>query len=118
MTWRPGPRGLPADLALSARFRGGGERLRADGRNVTKTVKALFQEAHVPPWHRPGWPLLYVDDRLVAVPGLAIDIDVAVDDGLEPRWSPVEAGLSRPQDAPPPALITGSVRLTKTGDHK
>ena len=91
LAWRPGARGLPAGLALSLRFRAGGERLRPDGRNVTKTVKALFQEAHVAPWHRSGWPLLYADDRLVAVPGLAVATEAAVDDGLEPRWSPVGA---------------------------
>ncbi len=88
LTWRRG-RGLRTDLALSLRFRTGGERLRPDGRNVTKTVKALFQEAHVAPWQRPGWPLLYADDRLVAVPGLAVAAGAAVDDGLVPRWSPV-----------------------------
>ena len=85
LTWQPGVRGLPTDLALAMRFRSGGERLRADGRNVTKTVKALFQEARVPPWQRPTWPLLYAGDRLVAVPGLGVAADAAVDDGLEPR---------------------------------
>lgn len=88
LTWRQEARGLPADLALSVRYRGGGEHLRPDGRNVTKTLKALFQEAHVPPWQRPAWPLLYVDDRLVAVPGLAVAAEAVVDGGLEPRWSP------------------------------
>ena len=88
LTWRSVLRGLPADLALSVRFRGGGERLRPDGRNVTKTVKALFQEAHVPPWQRPAWPLLYADDRLVAVPSLAVAAEAVVDGGLEPCWSP------------------------------
>lgn len=88
LTWRPVGRGLPAGLALSVGFRGGGERLRPHGRNVTKTVKAMFQEAHVPPWQRPAWPLLYAADRLVAVPSLAVAAEVVVDGGLEPRWSP------------------------------
>ena len=57
-------------MDVTLRPRAGGERLRVDGRNVTKSVKALLHDAGVPPWRRPGWPLLYGDDgRLVALPG-------------------------------------------------
>lgn len=73
------------------RARSGGERLRVDGRNVTKSVKALLHDAGVPPWRRPGWPLLYSDDeRLVALPGLALAEGAAVANGWQPEWTPVE----------------------------
>ena len=55
---------------------------------ATKTVKALFQEAGIPPWQRVDWPLLYVGDQLLAVPSLAVATDVAEADGWEPRWTP------------------------------
>jgi tRNA(Ile)-lysidine synthase len=43
----------------------------------------------VPPWQRAGWPLLYCGDRLVAVPGIAVDADwqaPAGRPGLVLRW--------------------------------
>lgn len=89
--WRRGGRGLPEGMRVTMRARSGGERLRVDGRNVTKSVKALLHDAGVPPWRRPGWPLLYADDeRLVALPGLAIAEGAAVANGWHPEWTPVE----------------------------
>ncbi len=89
--WRRGGRGLPGGMRATMRARSGGERLRVDGRNVTKSVKALLHDAGVPPWRRPGWPLLYADDeRLVALPGLAVAEDAAVASGWQPEWTPVE----------------------------
>ena len=89
--WKHGGRGLPRGMVVTARPRVGGERLRIDRRDVTKTVKALLREAAVPPWQRPAWPLLFADDgRLVAVAGLAVAADAAVDDGWRPAWSPSE----------------------------
>ena len=73
------------------RPRSGGERLRVDGRKLTKSVKALLHDAGVPPWRRPGWPLLFADDgRFVAVPGLAVAEGTAVADGWQPQWTPGE----------------------------
>ena len=89
--WRRGGRGLPEGMRVTMRARSGGERLRVDGRNVTKSVKALLHDAGVPPWRRPGWPLLYSDDgRLAALPGLAIAEGAAVANGWQPEWTPVE----------------------------
>lgn len=91
LEWHRGVRGLPEGMRLNVRPRVGGERLRVDGRNLTKSVKALLQDAGVPPWRRPGWPLLFADNgRLVAVPGLAVAEDAAVADGWQPQWTPVE----------------------------
>ena len=89
--WRRAGRGLPEGMRATMRARSGGERLRVDGRNVTKSVKALLHDAGVPPWRRPGWPLLYSDDeRLVALPGLALAEGAAVANGWQPEWTPVE----------------------------
>ena len=89
--WRRGGRGLPQEMHLTVRPRVGGERLRVQGRNLTKSVKALLHDAGVPPWRRPGWPLLYAEDgALVALPGLAVAEGAAVADGWQPQWTPVE----------------------------
>ena len=89
--WHRAGRGLPVGMHVTMRARSGGERLRVDGRNLTKSVKALLQDAGVPPWRRPGWPLLYADDgRLVALPGLAIAEGAAIANGWQPEWTPIE----------------------------
>lgn len=36
-------------------------------------LRKLFQEKRVPPWRRARIPMLHCDDRLIAVPGLALD---------------------------------------------
>ena len=86
--WRQDARGLPPGLAVRIRPRAGGERIRADRRNVTKSVKALLREAAIPPWHRADWPLLYAGGQLAAVPGLAVSAAAAVANGHQPRWTP------------------------------
>ena len=88
LTWRRADRGLEAGLAVSVLSRQGGERIRPQGRNRTKSVKALFQEARVPTWQRADWPLLYASNELVAVPNLAVAEGFAKADGWAPRWTP------------------------------
>ena len=88
LTWRAAERGLPTGRRLAIRTRAGGERLRPAGRGVRKTVKALLQERRVAPWRRAAWPLLYDGERLVGVPGLAVDEEAAVPGGLFPEWTP------------------------------
>lgn len=69
------------------RWRQGGERLRPAGSAHHAKVKHLLQQAAVPPWLRERWPLVYVDDVLVAVPGVALAADAVVArDGLRPHW--------------------------------
>ncbi len=71
---RRGGAGLRADLErVIVRPRCGGERLRPAGRGGSRSVKQLLHEAAVKPWWRRHHPLLYVEDRLIAVPGVAID---------------------------------------------
>ena len=88
LSWRPAASGLEAGRSLSIHRRRGGERIRPLGRDCTKTVKALFQEAHIPPWQRADWPLLYDGERLLAVPSLALEAATVVSKGCEPLWSP------------------------------
>ena len=94
LCWQPAESGLSVGRSLSIRRRRGGERIRPLGRGCTKTVKALFQETHVPPWQRADWPLLYDGEQLLAVPGLALAEVAVVPNGCEPLWSPRLAGVS------------------------
>jgi len=64
--------GLCSLEGVQLRRRQGGERCRPAGRDGSKTLKSLFQEAGVPPWLRGDWPLLYAGDQLVAVPGICV----------------------------------------------
>lgn len=57
-------------LAVSVRFRQGGERCRPAARGHTHALKKLFQEQGIPPWQRDRIPLIYVGDQLAAVGGL------------------------------------------------
>ncbi|WP_293766516.1 tRNA lysidine(34) synthetase TilS [uncultured Aquitalea sp.] len=90
LCWRMG-KGLPKTL-LAAGFelrpRQGGERLRQS--SGLKEVRKLFQEAGVPAPLRAGWPLLFgPDDRLLAVPGIAVACDVMEEGGCWPEWLPL-----------------------------
>lgn len=88
ITWRRAPRGLSDGAPCAVAYRRGGERFRPAGRGVTKTVKALFQEAGIPPWQRSRWPLLHGESGLAAVAGIAVVEDQAVEEGWWPVWEP------------------------------
>ena len=76
---------------IDVRLRQGGERIKPAGDACTRELRDLFQQAMIPPWRRPGVPLLYasgeiigVADRWMSARGKAI-FDQA---GALPRWSP------------------------------
>lgn len=69
--------GTPTPASLEVRPRAGGERLRPAGRGGSRSVKRLLQEARVPAHLRSRYPLLYEAERLVVVPGVAVDESVA-----------------------------------------
>ncbi len=92
LAWRRAGRGLPDATTWTVGYRRGGECIAPAGRGVTKTLKALFQEAGVPPWRRSAWPLLFEGDALVAVPGIAVSGTRAVDGGWWPCWQPAPGG--------------------------
>lgn len=73
------------------RPRSGGECLRPDARRPVRDLRHLFQEAGLPAWRRPHWPLIYLDDRLAAVPGIGVACDLQAQAGQEgwwPEWLP------------------------------
>lgn len=84
--------GLPittlAGATLTVRFRQGGERFHPAGRSHGQELKKLLQEAGIPPWERDRLPLLYADEKLLAVVGLGIAADQAAGQG-ETGWQPV-----------------------------
>ena len=57
---------------IQIRLRQGGERCRLIGRAHHARVKHLLQEAGIPPWQRTGLPLLYIDERLAAIPNIGV----------------------------------------------
>jgi tRNA(Ile)-lysidine synthase len=62
------PRSAPTfDPPLGVRLRRGGERIKPDGDPHTRELRALFQQARIPPWLRVRCPLIYADDELIAV---------------------------------------------------
>lgn len=62
-----GLRAPQADVQISVRFRQGGERCTPTGRNGSRLLKKLLQEAGLPPWLRDRVPLVYLNDSLAAV---------------------------------------------------
>ncbi|MDS4022419.1 MAG: tRNA lysidine(34) synthetase TilS, partial [Candidatus Competibacter sp.] len=74
--------------SLIVGFRQGGERFRPVGRAHSQELKKLLQEAGIPPWERDRLPLLYREEALLAVVGLGIAADRAVEPG-EIGWQPV-----------------------------
>ncbi|MBB5020441.1 tRNA(Ile)-lysidine synthase [Chitinivorax tropicus] len=67
---------------LCLRLRQGGEMLRPRMGGPSRPVKALLQEARVPPWVRTRLPLLFAGDALVAIPGIAVDADAQAASGV------------------------------------
>lgn len=67
------------------RFRQGGEYCRLPGRAFHHELKKLFQEWGVPPWERARVPLLFVENKLIAVVGYHLDEDYAAKEG-EQGW--------------------------------
>lgn len=58
--------------ACELRRRSGGERMVLQPGGPSRSLKNLFQEAGVPPWQRPGLPLLWVDGQLAWVAGVGV----------------------------------------------
>ncbi|MFW1676673.1 tRNA lysidine(34) synthetase TilS [Pontibacter sp. JAM-7] len=82
-----GVAGLKTLQGLELHRRQGGERCRPQGRGCSMTVKSLLQEAAIPPWLRPQWPLLYAGEELVAVAGVCIAEGwYAPDAGFSVKW--------------------------------
>lgn len=74
---------------VSVRPRQGGERLRPSPHGSRRQVKHLLQEAGIAPLLRQRWPMLWINDQLLAIPGVAVaaEFQAAPDEeGLWPEW--------------------------------
>ena len=79
---------------LTVRFRQGGEKINVAQVNGRKSVKQLFQEAGILPWWRDRVPLIYLEDKLIAIPGIATDEQFMAgsdENAVEINWT----GLSK-----------------------
>lgn len=74
---------------LTIRFRGGGEKIRLPGRRHRHSLRNLFQENDVLPWHRDRIPLIFAGKELIAVGNIAWSDDFAAapgDAALQVLW--------------------------------
>ena len=53
--------------------RKGGERFKPFHNQPTRTLKYLLQKSELPPWERNELPMIFIEDKLVAVPNYGID---------------------------------------------
>src|SRR5207245_9024517 len=70
---------VPVEVGRRLRVacRGPGLRMRARGGRGTRKLQDIFVDARVPREERDAWPLVFAGDRLVWIPGLAVDADLA-----------------------------------------
>jgi tRNA(Ile)-lysidine synthase len=61
---------LQQGIPVTVRYRQGGERIRAENKQHSISLKKLFQQQGIPPWKRQSHPLIYANDQLIAVLGL------------------------------------------------
>jgi len=64
-------------------FRQGGERIQLQGHQHHQSLKHLFQQWHIPPWQRDRIPLLFCDDKLIAIVGYSMSDGYAVSAGQQ-----------------------------------
>jgi tRNA(Ile)-lysidine synthase len=93
-------RGLDVGLLRSGevmvRLRRGGESMRTAAGGHHRSLRNLFQETGMPPWRRERLPLVFLDGKLAAVPGLGEHADLRAGPGragLIVSWEPLGAGL-------------------------
>ena len=68
---------LPDNATLLIASRTGGEKIRQGYPPRHRTLKNIFRECALPPWQRERIPLLFLEEQLIAVPGIAVDPDYA-----------------------------------------
>ena len=89
-------RGLARSLidndSVEIRFRLGGETISPAGSSHTRTVKELFREKGILPWHRDRIPLIYSKNKLALIPGLCMDKHFFAGDD-EAAWDITWSGL-------------------------
>lgn len=67
--------------------RAGQERLKLAANRPSRSLKALYQEAEIPPWRRLWSPLLYLNGELAFVAGLGMDVrHVTMGNAVRLHW--------------------------------
>ncbi len=65
------------DALLIIKSREGGEKIRQGFPPRHRLLKKIFQEKSIPPWQRQNYFLIYHREKVIAIPGLAVDPDYA-----------------------------------------
>jgi len=82
---------LRADIGeLTVCYRNGGEAFRP-AKRPTKSLKSLLQEAGIAPWFRDRQPLIFLQDKLVCIPGIGVGEEFSVEageSGYKVSWKP------------------------------
>ena len=60
---------------VTIRFRQGGEYCRPMGSPRRRSLKNLFQEWAIPPWQRQRTPLIYEEEKIIAIPNYCVCTD-------------------------------------------
>jgi tRNA(Ile)-lysidine synthase len=60
---------------LDIKGRTGGEKLKPLPDQPSRSLKYLFQKADIPHWERDQFPLVYANEKLVAVPNLGVQFE-------------------------------------------
>jgi tRNA(Ile)-lysidine synthetase-like protein len=68
---------LRQGVSLRVGFRRPGLRMRPVGGRGSRKLQDIFVDAQVPREDRDAWPLVFADDRLAWVPGVAVDSELA-----------------------------------------
>jgi len=74
---------------LYIKGRTGGEKLKPFPDQPSRSLKYLFQKAEIPHWERDQVPLVYANEKLVAVPNLGIQFEYQSnigEDGYQIKW--------------------------------
>ncbi len=75
------------------RMREEGDAIELSPRSGRVTIKNIFQQAAIPPWHRERWPVLISGSSVVAIVGIATAAAYRVragDQGIALEWKPGE----------------------------
>ena len=73
------------DHCLNIKFRQGGERMVLKGTSHRQQLKKMFQKKGIPPWYRYRIPLLYSEEKLIAVADMWIDTAFS-ENSAYPAW--------------------------------
>ena len=77
---------LPSGTELEIRFRQGGEVIRLNKHQ--RVVKKLLQAAGLPPWQRQFIPLIFIENIVIAIPGVGVaDGFLADENGWNIEWN-------------------------------